>query len=645
MPTVLMADTSITNQTFYGTEEGETIWGRGVSDRIFGLGGNDTINAEGLFLQSEFLRTSGYFADGGAGNDWLQGTSFADTLIGGMGVDAIWAQGGDDLLVGSQNGGWFRGHGGEDTLQIPFSTSDFDLLNLDSNFQNIAFFLKSNTNVRYLTESIEMFEFLDWSGSFEELQEKIRYGDQASISASITEDNTPPNYLTGFKYNGEADVYLVSTGFSATTGAGNDRVEFTDFRDETYPAASIRTNGGDDIIIISVESSEARSLNVFGDSGFDKVKLSNSASEYSVSTEAGFRSYLVSSSAGMTLKLFSIEYLEFLDQTINLSTGAVISSTLSSLELSIDEGGSALFKLETSGFLSGTLVTYTLSGISESDLESGSLTGTTVVSDSGTTIISLPLAADALTEGVETLTITLDEFAEKTASVIINDISKAPTYSITSGSDSYDEGQSAFFSLVTTNLAAGAAVAYTLSGISESDLESGLLTGMALVSVTGTTIISLPLAADALTEGAETLTITLDDSSSTTASVIINDTSKNPVIVTTNHTTSILVDKDVLGASPVILQGLTENIEETDGVTTSHVFSYNGSDYDYDDISPFIIIVVRDDEFTDDFRSELADFAPEFKDISYQEAVDAVGLIGISAAIITVAGADGNYIV
>ena len=104
------------------------------------------------------------------------------------------------------------------------------------------------------------------------------------------------------------------------------------------------------------------------------------------------------------------------------------------------------------------------------------------------------------------------------------------------------------------------------------------------------------------------------------------------------------MDEDVLGASPVILGGLTENIEKTDGVTTNYVFSFNGSDYDYDDISPFIIIVLRDNEFTDDFRSELADFAPEYKNLTYQEAVDAVGLVGISAAIITVAGADGNYI-
>ena len=225
-----------------------------------------------------------------------------------------------------------------------------------------------------------------------------------------------------------------------------------------------------------------------------------------------------------------------------------------------------------------------------------------------------------------------------------DDLSQRPTYSINSSADSYDEGQSALFSLVTANLAAGTFVAYTLSGISESDLESGSLTGTAVVGESGTTVISIPLAADTLTEGAETLTITLDDSSSTTASLVVNDTSKNPVIMTTTHLTSILVDEGVLGALPVILEGLTENIEETDGVTTNHVFSFNGSDYDYDDISPFIMIVLRDNEFTDDFRNELADFAPEYKNLTYQEAVAAVGLVGISDAIITVAGADGNYI-
>ena len=42
-------------------------------------------------------------------------------------------------------------------------------------------------------------------------------------------------------------------------------------------------------------------------------------------------------------------------------------------------------------------------------------------------------------------------------------------------------------------------------------------------------------------------------------------------------------------------------------------FSFNGSDYDYDDISPLVMIALRDNDFTDDFRNELADLRQNLK--------------------------------
>ena len=398
----------------------------------------------------------------------------------------------------------------------------------------------------------------------------------------------------------------------------------------------IDSSNGDDYFYVY----ELASSVINGGSGDDSIYFANDLEAYVIS-EAG--STVNIASEGATYELTSIEKIYFDNKLFEKPISS--SYRLSAVYDSRDEGSTAFFSLRANGVDAGAVVAYTISGVSASDLVGSSLSGTITTAAAGESkLISIPIRKDNLTEGTETLTITLDDFFSTTASLVVNDTSKGTTYSITSGSESYDEGQSALFSLITTNLSAGNSVAYTISGIAESDLESGSLTGTAVVGESGTTVISIPLAADTLTEGAETLTITLDDSSSATASVIINDTSKNLVIVTTTHTTSILVDKDVLGASPVILEGLTENIERADGVTTNHVFSYNGSDYDYDDISPFIMIVVRDNEFTDDFRSELADFAPEFKDISYQDAVAAVGLVGIFDAIITVAGADGNYI-
>jgi V8-like Glu-specific endopeptidase len=96
------------------------------------------------------------------------------------------------------------------------------------------------------------------------------------------------------------------------------------------------------------------------------------------------------------------------------------------------------------------------------------------------------------------------------------------TYSITTSSSSVNEGSTAQFSLVTTNVAAGTLISYSISGVSALDLQSGVLTGSVTVSSTGTTTISIPIAADGITEGSETLTLTAQGKS---ASVVINDTS------------------------------------------------------------------------------------------------------------------------
>lgn len=98
----------------------------------------------------------------------------------------------------------------------------------------------------------------------------------------------------------------------------------------------------------------------------------------------------------------------------------------------------------------------------------------------------------------------------------------APTYALT-GAASVDEGATATFELVTTNVVAGTEVAYTLSGIDADDLASGALTGTVVVGADGKATISVALAADNKTEGAETLTVTAGGKS---ASTVVNDTSK-----------------------------------------------------------------------------------------------------------------------
>lgn len=83
------------------------------ADRIYGMGGNDTLN-------------------GGAGDDWLEGGAGADTLnggegkdtlYGGAGADDLYGDAGADKLYGGAGNDMLRGGAGNDTL---YGGADFD---------------------------------------------------------------------------------------------------------------------------------------------------------------------------------------------------------------------------------------------------------------------------------------------------------------------------------------------------------------------------------------------------------------------------------------------------------------------------------------------------------------------------------------
>jgi len=86
------------------------------------------------------------------------------------------------------------------------------------------------------------------------------------------------------------------------------------------------------------------------------------------------------------------------------------------------------------------------------------------------------------------------------------------------------EGHTVQFTLDTHDLAQGTTFAYAITGagITLSDLASGTLSGVATVGADGKAIVSVNLAADHTTEGAETLTLTTATHS---ASIIVDDAS------------------------------------------------------------------------------------------------------------------------
>ncbi len=106
--------------------------------------------------------------------------------------------------------------------------------------------------------------------------------------------------------------------------------------------------------------------------------------------------------------------------------------------------------------------------------------------------------------------------------------SAAPSYSIASSVSSVNEGGSVTYTVTTTNVASGTQLAYTLSGtgITTADIGGAALTGTTTVGSNGSATFTVNLAADQLTEGAETLTATVQGQ---TRSVTVNDTSTTPV--------------------------------------------------------------------------------------------------------------------
>lgn len=89
----------------------------------------------------------------------------------------------------------------------------------------------------------------------------------------------------------------------------------------------------------------------------------------------------------------------------------------------VDEGGSAVFTLLTKNIPSNTLIPYVLSGIGAGDLVGGNLTGNAVVNSTGKATINIPISADNLTEGIETLVVTSNGAS---TSIKINDTSLKP---------------------------------------------------------------------------------------------------------------------------------------------------------------------------------------------------------------------------
>jgi len=208
----------------------------------------------------------------------------------------------------------------------------------------------------------------------------------------------------------------------------------------------------------------------------------------------------------------------------------------------VEEGKVATFSVSAENGVPGTKLPYTItgSGVTSKDVINGKLSGSVALGADGSAIITVPIKADATTEGDEELTVTLTGRGAA-ESITIEDTSTetvvAASYTLWAPESAIEEGGEAEFLIETSPSEAGKQLKWTITGVSAADVLSKKLTGTITIEADGTASILIPTSTDALTEGNETLTLTVNNQK---ASVALLDNK-------TLRVASIVLESDSLG--------------------------------------------------------------------------------------------------
>ena len=244
--------------------------------------------------------------------------------------------------------------------------------------------------------------------------------------------------------------------------------------------------------------------------------------------------------------------------TINDTSKSISQYYISASDGVVEEGRTATFTLSAEDAKPGTKIAYTISGsgVTSKDIVNGKLGGTVAIGSDSTATITVSIKEDKLTEGDEDLTVTLTGLGV-TETITIEDTSKsavaAPTYALSAVEPAVSEGGEAEFLLETTGVTPGTKLKYTVTGVSNADLANKKLNGTVEVGGDGTATITIPTATDALTEGTETLTLSINGQR---ASVALLDDNSVKVSETVLEGSKITLYKASLGGHALAAPGL-----------------------------------------------------------------------------------------
>ena len=279
--------------------------------------------------------------------------------------------------------------------------------------------------------------------------------------------------------------------------------------------------------------------NLDGAGGTDVAMFTGKFADYKIQYDSSSGKYTLTDGIGTdgADTLSNIETAQFSDKSVTLSsldlTPPTISLTASQLSLSAGQTATLTFNLSeaSTNFVASdvTVSGGTLSGFTGSGT---SYTATLTPTANSTTSAVVSVASGAFTDAAGNANADGSD-TNNTVTLAVDTL--ISTIAVSAASNSVDEGSTATFTLTTTNTASGTSFTYTLSGISAADVTGGVLSGVAIVNASGTATISVAVAADFTTEGAETLTVTAQGKS---ASMTVSDTSKAAVTVRTGTATA-----------------------------------------------------------------------------------------------------------
>ncbi len=237
-----------------------------------------------------------------------------------------------------------------------------------------------------------------------------------------------------------------------------------------------------------------------------------------------------------------------INSRLNASANVIVNVVIPTYGISAaktlyTEGETMYCAVTTTNVAAGTTVYWAIEGIT------GTLTGSDFLGDinggfqlnaTGGYTWTVVINNDTITEGGEQFRLKLYSDASRTNQVAQSSIitiiqSDQPSYGISAAQSVYNEGDTVYCGVSTSNVAVGTTLYYRITGasINEQDFTSGGLTGQGNISSSGTFTFNRGISNDVLSESTETFKLQLYTDASRTNLVAesplysINDTSQS----------------------------------------------------------------------------------------------------------------------